>query len=69
MAPPIIKGNIFPDPVFNAAHCKVTNLCEVMVHVDAVHVVVEEIPDGHGEVVVAVNHWVLVQHSPHLTVI
>ena len=69
MAPPVKNATIFPHPVFNAAHCKVTNLCEVMVHVDAVHVVVEEIPDGHGEVVVAVNHWVLVQHSPYLIVI
>ena len=68
MAPPAINATIFSYPIFNVAHCTLTNLCEVMVHVDAVHVVVEEIPDGHGEVVVAVNHRVLVQHSPHLTV-
>ena len=65
MAPPAINATIFPYPVFNAAHCKVTNLCEVMVHVDAVHVVVEEIPDGHGEVVVAVNDGELAQDAPH----
>ena len=36
-----------------------------MVHVDAVHVVVEEIPDGHGEVVVAVDDGELAQDAPH----
>ena len=32
------------------------HLCEVVVEVDALDVVVEEVPDGHGEVVVPVHH-------------
>ena len=36
-----------------------------MVKVDTLDVVVEEVPDGHGEVVVAVDDWELPEHSPH----
>ena len=41
------------------------NLCEVMVEVDTLYVVVEEVPDRHGEVVVAVNDGELSQDAPH----
>ena len=40
------------------------NLCQVVVKVDTLDVIVEEVPDGHGEVVVAVNDWELPEHSP-----
>ena len=36
-----------------------------MVEVDALDVVVEEVPDGHGEVVVAIDDGELPQDSPH----
>ena len=41
------------------------NLCQVVVEVDTLDVVVEEVPDGHGEVVVAVNDGELPEDSPH----
>ena len=41
------------------------NLCQVVVEVDSLDVVVEEVPDGHGEVVVAVNDGELSQDAPH----
>ena len=41
------------------------NLCQVVVEVDTLDVVVEEVPDGHGEVVVTVNDWELPEDSPH----
>ena len=41
------------------------NLCQVVVEVDTIDVVVEEVPDGHGEVVVTVNDWELPEDSPH----
>ena len=41
------------------------NLCQVVVKVDTLDVVVEEVPDGHREVVVAVDDGELGQHAPH----
>ena len=41
------------------------NLCQVMVEVDTLDVIVEEVPDGHREVVVAVNDGELPEDSPH----
>ena len=41
------------------------NLCQVVVEVDTIDVVVEEVPDSHGEVVVAVNDRELPEDSPH----
>ena len=41
------------------------NLCQVVIEVDAIDVVVEEVPDGHGEVVVPVNDGELPEDSPH----
>ena len=41
------------------------HLCEVVVEVDALDVVMEEVPDGHGEVVVPVHHGELPEHPPH----
>ena len=40
------------------------NLCQVVVEVDTLDVVVEEVPDSHGEVVVAVNDRELPEDSP-----
>ena len=41
------------------------NLCQVVIEVNAIDVIVEEVPDGHREVVVAVNDWELPEDSPH----
>ena len=41
------------------------NLCQVVVKVNTINVVVEQVPDGHGEVVVAVDDGELPEHSPH----
>ena len=41
------------------------NLCQVVVKVYSLDVVVEEVPDGHREVVVAVDDGELAQDAPH----